>query len=146
MAVSYNLANWLRQTTASTGIGPLTMGAAVSDPASITMAQAFGSAGVTPDVVYSIEDNGVEVEAGVGSYDGPSGVFTRGPTATLVGGVYTEGSPALVALVGPVIVRVTLNSVQFQAVLTAINARATVFHQAGDPIAQAKVGDVWIPI
>lgn len=107
--------NWARQNSSTTGTGPLTLTTAVgSGP---TLLQALG-AGITSSVPYSISDDGVEVEAGVGSYNGATSVFTRSPTTTFVGEVYDNSAPPPVNLAGPVVLRCTLNAEQYKVALS----------------------------
>ena len=131
----YNAVNWVKENSSSTGTGPLTLtGAVGSGP---TLVQALGT-GVSNDVPYSLFDNGVKVEAGVGSFNGTTLVFTRGPTTTFVGGNYENVSPTPVNLGGPVILEVTLNAEQYKRPVH-------IWAEVPDPGAAAAIGDIWIP-
>ena len=101
-----NVANWVEETTNTTGTGAVTLGNSVAGQTS--WLQAFG-AGVT-NVIYSIE-SGNDRETGIGSYDGSSQILTRTtPVSTLVAGVYDNTSPTAINLTGTSTVRCTFNA------------------------------------
>ncbi len=101
-----NVANWVEETTNTTGTGAVTLGNAVTGQT--TFVQAFGT-GVT-DVIYSIE-SGNNRETGIGSYNGTTEVLTRTtPRSTLVAGIYDDTSPTPINLTGTSTVRCTYNS------------------------------------
>ena len=101
-----NVANWVEETTSTTGTGAVTLGNPVAGQT--TFVQAFGT-GVT-DVLYSIE-SGNNRESGTGSYNGTTEVLTRTtPVSTLVAGVYDDTSPTPITLTGTSTVRCTYNA------------------------------------
>lgn len=110
----FNVANWVRENSSSTGTGPLTLTGAVGN--NPTFLEVFG-VGVTSKINYSILDNDVEVEAGQGSYDGGTNVFTRGPLATWNGIAYNVSAPPPINLAGPVQLRITLNAAQYASIV-----------------------------
>lgn len=88
------LANWIVQTTTTTGTGDLTLAAVAGFPAASTQF-------VTNQVMsYAILDDatGTPIERGLGYLNG-SGLLVRArPAATMVSGTYTGSLPSAVAL------------------------------------------------
>ena len=73
------------------------------------------------DVFYSAHDSVGNREAGWGTFQG-SQIVGRSPTATLVNGLYSHGSPQKVTFSGEVEVACTFNAVAFNILWKAFDA------------------------
>jgi len=103
------LANWVKESTATTGTGDITLGGAPSG--FIPFSQVFRDGQA---VYYTIED-GANREIGIGTYN--AGVLSRTTVLeTLEGGTYTgpEGSPSPITLSGSATVMVSDSASFFQ--------------------------------
>lgn len=79
------IADWVKETTTTTGTGTITLAGAVSGYASFSDVLSDGMV-----VRYQIIDaNGTSREAGYGTFTASGTTLTRGATATLVGGTYS---------------------------------------------------------
>jgi hypothetical protein len=118
MSLAAKYGNWVAETTATTGTGTLTLAGALAG----TYA-AFSGVFTDGDAVYyHIFDRGSDSqEAGLGTYS--AGTVTRGPTSTLVGGVYDADSPAAIALSGNAVVYASLTAETSTLFATEIEAR-----------------------
>jgi len=118
MSLSAKYGNWVAETTATTGTGTLTLAGALAG----TYA-AFSSVFTDgDDVYYHIFDRGSDnQEAGLGTYS--AGTVTRGPTSTLVSGVYDADSPAAVTLSGNAVVYASLTAETSTLFATETEAR-----------------------
>ncbi|MEJ1385839.1 MAG: hypothetical protein RPV21_15930 [Candidatus Sedimenticola sp. (ex Thyasira tokunagai)] len=117
------LANWVQETTATTGDGPITMGGAIAGY--IALSDAF-SDGDT--VSYAVKD-GNNRETGIGTYS--AGVLTRTTVLeTLVGGVFDNSAPAAIALSGSATVTVGMTSQSINGLHTAswVKAAGAIFN------------------
>lgn len=88
------LGNWIRQTTTTTGTGPLSITAVEGYPTFNDVV------GVNRRVAYTLMDDttGVPIEDGVGYLSDPATWVREKVNATFVGGVYDDTSPATVNL------------------------------------------------
>lgn len=103
------LANRVRQRTATTGTGTLTLGVAYSN-AFLTFAEAGVADGA--QVRYEI-DEGADFEVGLGTYDETAGTLTRDTvTVSKIGG--TAGT-AKMSLSGAAVVRITFAAEDYNA-------------------------------
>jgi len=118
MSLSAKYGNWVAETTATTGTGTLTLAGALAG----TYAAFSGVFTDGDDVYYHIFDRGSDSqEAGLGTY--AAGTVTRGPTSTLVSGVYDADSPAAIALSGDAVVYASLTAETSTLFATEIEAR-----------------------
>lgn len=99
------LANWVKQATATTGTGTMTLGSAE------TGFIAFGDAFADGDVVhYSIQD-GNNREIGIGTYTASGTTLSRDTVLeTLVSGTFDNTSPTAISLSGSAVVSVVGSS------------------------------------
>lgn len=88
------LANWIRQTTTTTGSGPLTLANVAGYPTFNDVV------GLNRRVEYTLVDDatGAPVEGGVGYLSDPTTWVREKVTATYAGGVYDDTSPAAMSL------------------------------------------------
>ena len=99
------LANWVKQATATTGTGTMTLGSA--ETSYVTFGDQFSDGDV---VYYSIED-GNDREIGIGTYTVSGTTLSRDTVLeTLVSGTFDNTSPAAINLSGSAIVSVSENS------------------------------------
>ena len=96
------LANWVRQKTATTGTGTITLGSAVDGY--VAVGDQFADA---DEVYYTISD-GFNRENGIGVYTASGTTLTRATVLeTLVSGVFDNTSPTAITLSGNAVVSVT---------------------------------------
>ena len=100
------LANWVKETTATTGTGPITLAGAASGFVSFDDHPEIRDGDT---VRYAIEDgNNREVTEGVFTSSGPT--LTRGTVIeTLVSGVFDDSSPVAITLSGSATVSIVAN-------------------------------------
>ena len=99
------LANWVKQATATTGTGTMTLGSA--ETSYVTFGDQFNDGDV---VYYSIED-GNDREIGIGTYTVAGTTLSRDTVLeTLVSGTFDNTSPAAITLSGSAIVSVSGSS------------------------------------
>lgn len=115
------LANWVKQATATTGTGTITLGAAE------TGYVAFGDQFADGDVVYYTIEDGNNRESGIGTYTATGTTLSRDTVLeTLVSGTFDNTSPTAITLSGSAIVSCSATSQSFlQSKGGNINVRAT---------------------
>ena len=107
--------NWVLE-KAKTGISSFSLLGTSKGYASFSRAFEPGD-----DVFYSAHDSAGNREAGWATFDGKD-IVGRSPTATLVNGIYSHGSPQKVSFSGDVEVSCTFNAVAFNILWKAFDA------------------------
>ena len=98
------------------------------------------------DVFYSAHDSAGNREAGWGTFQGGQ-IVGRSPTATLVSGLYSHGSPQKVAFSGEVEVACTFNAVAFNILWEAFDALPQYVEEAPiNDTAYVRANATWVPV
>ena len=98
-----SIENWIKQNTATTGAGTITLGAAYNS-GFVTFGDQYADG---DEVYYTIED-GLNREAGIGTYTAAGTTLSRTTIfETLVNGVFDKTSPTAMTLSGKAVVSVS---------------------------------------